>query len=78
MKVRAAGGTIDDARVCINTAIAGNRVSVEAFTKAHNIVPVPRSFMYCPYDVVENVFCKMNKLGLPEDSVRHEMGLRLW
>jgi hypothetical protein len=68
----------EEAGRMVDTAMRCNHAATTEFCTTHGIVPVRRSFMYCPHDVVATVFRKMNVMGLHEDRIRREMGQRLW
>ena len=68
--------TTEEAGRMVDTAMRRNHAAMTEFCTTHDIVPVRRSFMYCPHDVMATVFRKMNKMGLHEDQIRREMGLR--
>jgi hypothetical protein len=68
----------EDAGHMVDTAMRRNHAAMTEFCTKNGIVPVRRSFMYCPHDVVETIFRKMNVMDLREDRIRREMGQRLW
>ncbi len=53
----------------VDTAMHRNHAHMTEFCNTHGIVPVPKSFRYCPYEVLVIVFNKMLETGMCKDTV---------
>jgi hypothetical protein len=62
----------------VDTLIRQNHQSVKAFCIEHNVVPKPRSFFYCPHDVVKFVYESLTSAGVDDSTAGRILGSQLW
>ncbi len=67
-----------DALDAVDILLRQNHQSVMAFCNEQNIVPKPRSFFYCPHDVVNFVYESLTSAGVDDSTAGRILGSQLW